>query len=453
MKKLSILLVALMLIGIVPVAYAQGGGGVVYSSGFQLQNLGSGTANVVIDFYDQTGKQVASVPDTIAVGTNKTYYPLNAVPSGFNGSAVVSSDQQLASISNVLGNGSQRGASYGGFTAGATTVNLPLVEKANYGINTWFNVQNTGSQPADVTVTYKPNNCQESFTIPANTSHTFDQSTNTCLPNKFVGAATVVSNNGQPIVAVVMQVSPAALFAYDGFTSASTLPVAPIFSSNWYHSGSSFNIQNTGSQSTDVTVTYTPSAGFPGNTCTETKTIAAGESMGFGFPQMPASCGTMMNGVSDAANGGFVGAAAVTANSTNQPLVGIVNQIRRDGGNGAAYEAIDPSKATSKVSMPLMMDRNYGWFTGLSVANVGTQATTVTCTYSNSSYSKTATLQPGTALADPLLGKANANGTYVGAGSCTATGGDAKIAAIVNEVNQNYPVANDSLLVYDGFNY
>jgi len=456
MKKafLLLLVLALLIAGTSLSAMAQGPdtapAAVTYTSGFQLQNLTGSTATVAIAFYNQDGSIASTVNDTIAANGSKTYYPLSAVSSGFNGSVVVSSDQQLAAITNVLGNSGQRGASYGGFSAGATTVNLPLVMKAVYGIDTWFNVQNTGSAATTVNIAYKPGTCTESVSIQPGAAKTFNQADNACLAAGFVGAASITS--AEPVVAVVMQVDAASLLAYNGFTTASTKPVMPLVSSNFYKSGTGIQVQNTGGSSTNVTISYTPSAGFPGAACTETKSIPAGQSITFGYPQMPAGCGTAGSGVTDLVNGGFVGSAAVTTNSANMPLVAIVNQVTRGAVNGAAYEAFDPSTATSKVSMPLIMDRNYNIFTGISVANVGTSATNVTCTFTGTSYTASATgLAPGAALTDVQLNKI-ASG-YVGGATCTASGGDAKIAGVVNELTNGAATTTDALLVYNAFNY
>ncbi len=423
-----------------------------YTSGFQLQNLSASTANVTITFYNQDGTQAASVSDTIAANGSNTYYPLSAVTSGFNGSVVVSSDQQVAAIANVLGNDGAYGASYVGFSQGATSVNLPLVMKGNYGIDTWFNVQNTGSTNASVTVAYAGSTCTETATIPPNASHTFDQAANTCLSSGYVGAASITSD--QPVAAIVVQVTSdsqglmPSLLAYNGFTSASTNPVMPLVSSGYYNSGTGIQIQNTGATDTDVTVTYTPSAGFPGATCTETKTVPAGNSVTFGFPTLPTACYTDGGSAGSAA---FVGSAQVTGNTASQNLVAIVNQVTTGTSTAAAYGAFSPADATTTVSLPLIMDRNYGIFTGFSVANVGTTATDITCTFSGTSYTVSATgVAPGAALTDVQNGKI-ADG-YVGSATCTSSG--QPIAAVVNQLNTGsvLPV-EDGLLVSEGINY
>ncbi|PKO17674.1 MAG: hypothetical protein CVU39_04120 [Chloroflexi bacterium HGW-Chloroflexi-10] len=451
MKKISmVILIAFVLAIVLPSsAYASPSG---YVAGFQVQNLDTATdAEISIVFYNQDGSIAASPTDTIPAGEGKTYFPLTAVTDGFDGSVVISSNVEIKAIANVLTSDYAGGASYGGFSSGATAINLPLVMKNSYTISTWFNIQNTESTTANVAVTYSGSSCTEDIDVPAYSSVTLDQRTNSCLANGYVGAASLTAD--KEIVATVMQVKDNSkqLLAYNGFSSAATNPVMPLVSSNVYNSGTGIQVQNTGGSSTQVTITYTPSAGYPGAACTETKTIAAGQSQTFGFPQLPATCGTTGVGVTDATNRGFVGSAKVTTNSTSQPLVAIVNQINRLTAQGAAYSAFNDSEASSSVSLPLIMDRNYDIFTGFSVVNMGTSTTDVSCTFTGTSYTVDATLDPGEALTDVQLNKIS-NG-YVGGATCVATGGDALIAGMVNEVTSGVPSTSDPLLVYEGFNY
>jgi len=425
-----------------------------YTSGFQVQNLSeTATANIVITFYNPDGTEAASVPDTIDPFSSNTYFPLADVPAGFDGSVVIASDVEVAAIVNVLGNDGVYGASYIGFSGGASLVNLPLIMKDNYGISTWFNVQNTGMDPVTVTVAYAPGTCTDTATIQPNASARFDQATDACLAAGFVGAASVDAGTGTVAVSV-MQVAKtqgpvmASLLAYNGFATASTAPVMPLVTSGWYGSGTGIQIQNTGAVSTTVTLTYSPSTGFPGAVCTEDGVIEAGASTTFGFPLLPAECYT--DGGAGGANA-FVGSAQVTANSAAVELVAIVNQVTIGAGNSAAYGAPDPAGATANVTLPLIMDDNYNIFTGFSVANVGTQTTTVTCTFTGTAYEVTGEVAPGQALTDVELGAITPG--YVGSAVCEAVGGDAKIVAVVNELTAGTPGTYDALLVYEGINY
>lgn len=404
-----------------------------YTAGIQVQNLEGSTATISLVFYKMDGSVEATVNDTISANGSKTYFPLG-VSAGFNGSAVISSDKRVAAVVNVLGNNGAAAASYVGSSSGNTTVSLPLLMKGNSGFDTWFNVQNVGTSNASVTITYS-DGTTASATISPNTSKTFNQAAETHSQKVF--SATLTSN--QPIVAAVIEESSSVMFAYSGFTGGSPTPVMPLINANNAGYITGMQIQNVGSSSTTVTVSYTPSSA--GTACQETQTISAGGSATFALA-------AFANGANSncAAGQRFIGSARVTSNSTNQPLVVVVNQLL-PGRNGEAYNGFDPANATSKVVMPLIMDRNSGYFTGFNVMNVGSTSTTVTCTFTGTSYSVSATLAPGQALTDIQNGKIADR--YVGSGTCVASGGG-KIVAVVNELGPSGTA--DQLLVYEGIN-
>lgn len=433
-----------------------------YTTGFQVANLADTEAQIAIEFVDKNGTVVDTLDDQIPANEANTYYPLPAdVPAGFDGSVVISSDQPLAAITNVLGTegdtvGDFGGADYTGLNQTSDQVFIPQVMNNYFGIFTWFNVQNAGNQPVEVTVNYTGNlgSCSEGpVTIPAKAAHTFDQSqTNAaCVTAGFLGAATVqATNDTDEIVATVMQYNDQSLLAYNGFaTNGAPELVIPFVSQQWYNSRTGIQMQNTGTQATNVTLTFYPSEGFPGQQCTQTLAIPAGGSTKFADTELfgTGNCGPMSG--ANQANYGFVGSAAVTANSTNQPLVGIVNTITTGTPNGADYNAAIPTEATSMVTFPQIMDRYFGIFTGFSVANVGTQQTEVTCTFVNSPLVVNQLVDPGAALTHVQLNEI-ADG-YNGAATCTASGGDAMIVGIVSQLG-GVPGA-DQLLYYEGANH
>jgi hypothetical protein len=144
----------------------------------------------------------------------------------------------------------------------------------------------------------------------------------------------------------------------------------------------------------------------------------------------------------------FVGSAKVTTNSNSQPLTVIVNQYV-PGKNGSAYSGTNPATATAKVIFPLIMDRNSSFYTGFNLQNVGTLATNVTCTFTNSGYTIGPENLPAGQALNRLQYGAIANG-YVGSATCTASGGDAKIIGVVNEDRLGY--TTDLLMTYEGVN-
>lgn len=441
MKKKLVLIFSLLLgLFVATAAFAQGP--TSYTSGFQVQNLSStNAATVNIVYYNQNGTVDATTIDTIAAGTSTTYFGANMEASpGFNGSVVISSDQPIAAIVNLLGDGGAfGGASYGSFDSGASSANVPLVLNNYFGISTFFNVQNTGSAAATVNVTYVgTGGCSESpVTVQPGAAVTFDQRTS-CVPNGFIGAANVNAGAGSVAVAVV-QINYQSLLAYNAFTTAgSSTAVAPLVSHNYFSSRTALQIQNTGGSATSVTVNYAPSAGFPGSACSETQTIAAGASANFGddpFFMNPA------NGCN--AGSGWVGAAQINAGAGNT-VVAIVNSVTSGTPNAAAYSAFDPTTGTNQVDFPLVMDRNYGIFSGFSVANVGNAPANINCTFSGTTYTVGANnVAVGESLTDVQLNKI-ADG-YVGSATCTA---NQPIVGVLSQLGGQ----GDKLLYYEGFN-
>jgi hypothetical protein len=413
-------------------------GAFTYTSGIQVQNLEGTQADVAITFYNPDGSVEATVPDTIPANGSKTFFPLPMVAEGFSGSAVISSNTQVAAITNVVGNNFAAAAAYIAASAGYNTLLIPLLMKDNSGFNTWFNVQNTGTANASVTVEYSTGFVANA-TIPPGSAYTFDQALENHGTTKVFSA---VVNSDQPIAAAVIEESSTIMFAYSGFGSGSTDPVLPLINANNAGYVTGVQIQNAGSVNSTVTLSYTPVPGA-GTACTETQTIPAGQDRTFA---LGAFAGSPPPGATTNCIGGarFVGSAKVTGNTGDVELTAIVNQLL-PGVNGEAYNGFNVAEATSKVVMPLIMDRNSGWFTGFNVMNVGDSATTVSCTFTGTTYTVGATLQPGEALNDIQNNKI-ASG-YVGSGTCTA-GAGGKIVAVVNELGGN--TSADQLLVYEG---
>ena len=406
-----------------------------YSSGFQVQNQEATQATITVTFYNPDGSQAAQVQDTVGPNGSKTYFPLSQVADGFNGSVVISSDKQVAAIGNILGDGGLAAASYSAATTGSNQVLIPLLMKDNSGYNTWFNVQNTGASAASVTVTYSDGTTANASIQPG-AAHTFNQAQETHTPTGF----SAVVDSDQPIAATVIEESSTIMFAYSGFTAGTVSPVLPLINSLNAGYVTGVQIQNTGDTDSVVTLSYTPSPGL-GSACTETQTIAAHQSNTFAFFALRGLPQTGMT--TDCLAQRLVGSAKVTANSANAPLTVIVNQL--GAVNGEAYNGFAGGSDT--VVMPLIMDRNSGYWTGFNIQNIGAAATTVTCTFTNApGYVVGPTeLQPGQAL--NALQNGNVADKYVGSGTCTATAGG-EIVGVVNELGG--AAAADQLLVYEG---
>jgi len=448
------------------------------TAGIQVQNLDSAENQIDGQLVDQTGAVVKTWTEKIPGSSSKTYASLDAVgqTSAFNGSAIISSGKPVAAIVNIAaasGSGARVVASYGGVSSVSSELTMPLIMKNNGGkINdTKFNVQNASAGDVSVTITYVPSNagntgCKQTATIKKGSSRTFDQRTDsdytgcsgTGLGDKFVGSAKVVATGGN-IAAAALQASTINLLSYTGFSSGSLNPVFPLINS--FNNGNVTGIQiaNLGTQNTDVTVSYTPTPGN-GTACTEKQTIVAGSSATFALAAFDKT-NADENCIDQTK---FVGAARVTVNSTSQPLVAVVNQTNNAKGFGSAYGAFDPAKATAKVSLPLIIDSNGGFknTSGISIANVGNSAVSITCVYSAFNGNTPAADTENNVAPGGSMVRFNSNlvsdGAYVGSATCTATGsGETKIVGVVNQsagvaVNPAGVKAGDGATTYEGFN-
>jgi hypothetical protein len=434
MKKLSVLVVLLLLTGVL--VSTASAGAFTYTSGIQVQNLSGTEANVSVAYINKDGSVDNTVPGTVPANGSVTYFPIGA-SDGFDGSVVISADQPVAAISNVLGDGGAAAASYVGASAGGSPVNLPLLMSGNSGYNTWFNVQNTGGEAATVNVAYSDGTSAGPVTVEPGAAYTFDQAAESHTAPVFSGVVT----SDQPVAVSVIEESSTIMFAYSGFVSGSPNPVMPLINANNGGYVTGVQIQNTGASATEVTVSYTATPGL-GTDCTETQTIPGESSATFAL----AAFGGASPGTDTCVDGArFVGSAKVTANSEGHDLTVIVNQL--GVGTGEAYGGFDAAAASDTVVMPLIMDRNGGYFTGFNVQNVGSDSTDVECTFTDSTYTVSATLGAGEALND-LQGDKIAVG-YVGSAVCVASGGtDNMIVGVVNELGPS----GDAFLVYEGIN-
>jgi hypothetical protein len=470
----TIVLLGLTL-GIATLVSAQAG--VTYTSGFQVQNLESETATIQLNFYNQDGSLAASPTYTVAGNSSRTFYPINDVSSGFNGSLVISSDRDIRAINNLLGSGvGSYFASTNGFQNGSTEVNLPLIMCNNSGFDTWFNVQNTSSsENATVYINYVPGSNgmpgSETAVIAPGAAKTFSQAIGSSTVNcstladgsgKFIGSAVITAT--QPVAAVVMQINTGGfkvLMGYGGFTSGSPTVALPLImaNNNGFYTG--IQVQNVGDTPTTVTVDYTPNTVAGGSDPSdETFDLAPGASKTIIQNGAPPANGSVNNWN---VIGRYIGGAMIT-NSGNQPLVAIVNQVR-PGSNalGTAYEGFDPAAATTRVSAPLIMANNSTYYTGIQVQNVSNDTVHVVIDYGPNTAgtfnpaNEEFDLDPGTSKTIIQNGAPPANGStvnnwgtnrYIGSATITATG---NIVAIVNQVSLSRP--GDQFATTDAFNY
>ena len=181
----------------------------------------------------------------------------------------------------------------------------------------------------------------------------------------------------------------------------------PLIMSNNSGYWTGFQVQNVGTAATNITINYGANIAGTFAPTSETATLQPNESK------------TFLQNTGQWATPKYVGSATIT--TTGQPVVAIVNQVNTVGtALGTAYDGFDPAGATDKVSAPLIMANNSGYYTGVQVMNVGSSSTNVTVTYGPNlagTYApppETATLGPGDSYNSIQNGGAWGSNKYVG---------------------------------------
>jgi len=407
--------------------------GDVDNSSFIIQNVGTDEATVLVTFYDEAGNSITPSelnagkpnPFTLAPWASFEVY-LPGIPGLANGrySVVVSSDQPVVAIANLIGQNVAGtvfyNGSYAGASEGATTIYLPAIVHAYYGWNSLISIQNVGNSPTDVTVTY---------TCGANTyTHTktglapkasvhFDLETNPPpgMPTGCNGSAVVTSTDNQPIIAVDNQTAAGQGFtqSYNGFASGATTVYVPALYHDYYTWSSSLNIRKIGSGDTVVTVTY--SDGSTPSTCNLTDATP--------------SCMLYMPTVHPAK-----GRFAATITSSSLPIVAIVNAANPNK-QAQTYEGFMDGKPS--VGLPTVMKKYYGWDTSFTCQNVGDVTTKLRIMYQGYAANayETKSLAPGESIEIYQPAETFLPNGYRGSVTVTAIEAGAKIACIVNQTH------------------
>lgn len=347
-----------------------------YSSTVNVTDVTGSGGVITLTFYDLNGDIIDEIEDTIS-GYETKWYKTLPISSGFDGSMVISSSVQLASMSIIQAkNSSGNPMSYAGYigtSSGSTEVFLPLLMSRNFGYHTYFYVQNTSSTPVNIDIEYSDGTSRTINNLPPNTSAKIDNRLEDHPATYFSGRLTA---NGQ-IAAAVVGYSDGRygkqLYSYTGFSSGALFPFFTIINQLNYGYWTGISLQNMGDVETTVTLEYTPV--LSGQACFETQTIPPREERLFGnytfvyskpsdYPPIESDCRRGRT---------FIGTAVVTVNTNNQPLVGIINQLNLslDPNKGAALMTQDPTSASDTIVFPYVQqwDGSWNWWTGWTVIN------------------------------------------------------------------------------------
>lgn len=290
-----------------------------WSTGLQVQNLGSSPTRVAVDYLDETGSPVANEEASIASMASATFYqPANAeLPSGLVGSAWIRSvdGQPLAVLVNeVRADGSAM--AYPGATGGADRLDVPLLFKHYNGWDTGLQLFNLGTASATVQVTYQTGAqpLSESLVVESGTAATLYQPANARLPAGYVGSATVTGSARAQLVGVVNQVRSSARTAMNYVVGSGRAPLlaVPLVTKSFEGWDSGIQVHNPGAAPTQIVVVFYAESGSAVHRVSEM--IPAASARTYyppSMPQIPI---------------GFRGSATVQS-LTGQPLSAIVHEV------------------------------------------------------------------------------------------------------------------------------
>lgn len=277
MKHLRLILLSSIfaLLVVSGVAYAQIAYTASFTTSITYQNVGDADASVLFQFYPENTGTPIEVNRTLPANAGSSLFvgSLAEIDPGFNGSAVMSSDQPIVATLVQISSDSlvrNRGLS-NGFSAGSSSVLLPTVLKNQFATTSRFSVQNVGSENVNLTVNIynasapsDPPIVVTHNNLPAGAAKYWDMGTLSGITAaSFNGSATVtaVPSDGSGdavIVGSVMELSTtgAANSAFEGVSGGSDTVYMATGLCGAFGASSSYAVQNVGSAAATVTVTY-----------------------------------------------------------------------------------------------------------------------------------------------------------------------------------------------------
>lgn len=412
-----------------------------FSSAFRVQNLESTTASCTYTFYDSTGGTAyTSSAATVNAGDSLYVYvpDLASLASG-SYSAVVSCDKKVAAVVNF--SDANSGASHSGISSPGTIWYAPGIYDNYYDFYSNIVVQNASASSVDVTIEiYAAGNITPVLTqgptsVPAYASVSFEQEGQASLSDDQSYSAKITGTGDiAPIVNIYGRGTfDNQLYSYNAFTAGSTKAYTPLIMNNYYGYSTALVIQNMGSSSSNVTVTYT-------NGVSDNYTIASGAAESIYTPSVAGiPAGNTLYGA--------------TIESTNsQDLVVLVNES--NGYNRAAsYSGF--AAGSTEVRAPIVMKRYYEFNSSVTCQNVGTAAATMNIAYATSASgtSTSPSIPVGSThlflqQTDPVLAGAPAN--YIS--SATITSSENIVCVVNQDMNEgaNATMIMDQLYAYNG---
>jgi hypothetical protein len=307
-----------------------------FYSFFNVQNAGSATANVTVQFIAEPGGGYASIANqtcTIDPGEACTFSQQPGqgawTVGKWVGGATVTANQPVVASANIVHEPGLWGmSSYSGFTgSGSATAILPNIMNANGNYWSGINITNGGGAATTITLKFTPEAGYAALSDRTFTNVAPGATVVFLMPDhpslgattKWVGSVEV-DGGGQNIFVIVNTLNTVAgeVAAWKGFDpgQATDKVVMPAVLSDGagYPFFTGFQVVNVGGSATNVTVTYGTNSGGSYSPPADTASIPAGGSVVF-----------LQSGGAWTGNK-YIGSATVT-NDNGMPMLAIVNEI------------------------------------------------------------------------------------------------------------------------------
>ncbi len=381
------------------------------STDVRFMNTTDTAAVVTIDYYNPSGVVEATRSANVNPKGSADFLASDSgLGDGWNGSGVISSDQEGASVAFIYWTGGQSAdgttaAAYSGVAQGATTLYCPSLAARSGVQRSLIAVQNADSGDANVKLEFfdRDGNAWSgnpvSAVIPAGAGKVWDLLTLN-LPvtdppgDGWLGSVKISSTNGKKIAAVVTMFWRDYSSAYNCMSEGDTTIVFPdikrrFIAGNWVQYGGNV-IQNIGTSTANVQVEVLDRNGNVLHTFNDTIPAFASH----GYNTRFAANAPNANAFHSAMGDDFNGALRVTS-TNSQPLVAVYNGLTVKAGakKASTYAAEGATKGSTTLFFPavyrIVSNNNWMRYSALLVYNPGNTDANITMKF----YDKAGTLK------------------------------------------------------------
>lgn len=359
-KILSVFVVLSLLVGLgataTPVQAV--GYGTSFLTSITYMNVGTAAADIIMSFYSEEATTVtASYPvASLAPGAAASLGVGSVFTTAFKGSGVISSSQPVVATMVQVPQGAttvKNRPLSNGFSNGATTVYMATALKAKFNATSIISVQNAGASTATVSVAFKHTtdgtDHTYSVTLAPGAAKYYDLGLLSEIGSVFNGSVVITSD--VPVVATALELftNKDTVYAFEGIDSGATTVymASALCQFGPTNTTTSYAVQNSGTQPTNVSVTFTGTAnGAPVNvTYTLADPVAAGAKASVG------GCGDATHPIPAK----FLGAAVLTSVSVDggttpaQPILAIAKVV---GSGNYSTAALGASVGADTLALP-----------------------------------------------------------------------------------------------------